>query len=386
MLKPTIISIAMVTVMASAAISPALGRISQAFPDASQTTIKLLLSVPAFMIIPFSFLSSYLTTKLTKRTVVMVGLVLFLVGGVVPQIVPNIEIILVLRLVLGAGVGLVMPLSMSLINDYFEGKVRTKMMGYNSAFSNLGGIVTMLLAGWLATFGWRIPFNVHFLGLIILFLVFFFLPKGEVQQPPRHKKTKSKIPFGALGYALILCGIMVAYYAIPTNIALFLDQNDIGGSTLAGSVVSFAQLGGMITSIFLAQIESAFKKFTVPIMLFGMGLAFFILAITNSVPLVIIAVCITGFGQGSLFPIIILKALDSVPTHQSDQATALTTSFVYLGEFLSPLVLDGVGKLANNATIRFQFGTLAAVILIAVAINLVVKYRAHKHKRASEST
>jgi len=193
MLKPTIISISMATVMAGAAISPALGLIAQAFPEASPTMIKLILTAPSLIIIPFSFLSSYLTSKMTKRTIILIGLIIYLIGGVGPQFVSTIEVLIGLRMFLGAGVGLVMPLSMSLINDYFEGKERTKMMGYNSAFSNFGGIITMLLAGWLATFGWRTPFNVYFLGLVIFILIFFFLPKGEVQVA-QERHSKDKIP------------------------------------------------------------------------------------------------------------------------------------------------------------------------------------------------
>src|SRR5699024_10016588 len=193
----------------------------------------------------------------------------------------------------------------------------------NSAFSNFGGIVTMLLAGWLATFGWRTPFNVYFLGLIIFILIFFFLPKGEVQKPKQHKR-KPRLPLAAYGYALAMGGIMLAYYSIATNIALYLDQNNLGGATLSGTVVSFTTVGGMITSLLLVRIELALKKFLIPVMLFGMGGAFLILTFTHNVPLVVLSVCLIGFGQGSLFPVIILKALDSVPTHQSDQAVAMT--------------------------------------------------------------
>ncbi|MGM8212192.1 MFS transporter [Virgibacillus sp. W0430] len=356
--------------MAGAAISPALGLIAKAFPDASPTMIKLILTAPSIMIIPFSFLSSYLTYKLTKRTIIMIGLVIYLLGGIAPQFVSSIELLLALRLLLGAGVGLVMPLSMSLINDYFTGKERTKMMGYNSAFSNVGGILTMLLAGWLATFGWQIPFNVYFLGLFIFILVFFFLPKGEIQKPSK-RENKSKVPLTVYGYALAMGGIMLAYYSIATNMALFLEQNNIGGAALAGTVVSFTTVGGMITSLFLVQIELTFKKYIIPVMLSGMGLAFFILTFTNSIPLVILSVCLVGFGQGSLFPIITLKALDSVALHQGDQAVALTSSCTFLGQFLSPVVLDGFGKLANSSSIRFQYGTLAVSILIIVLISTI---------------
>src|SRR5699024_3306435 len=92
MLKPTIISISMATVMAGAAISPALGLIAEAFPEASSMTIKLILTAPSIMIIPFSFLSSYLTSKLTKRTIIMIGLLIYLIGGIGPQLVKKITL------------------------------------------------------------------------------------------------------------------------------------------------------------------------------------------------------------------------------------------------------------------------------------------------------
>src|SRR5699024_12073062 len=113
--------------------------------------------------------------KITKRTIIMIGLMIYLLGSIGPLFVSSFVPLLALRLTLGAGVRLVMPLSMSLINDYFTGKERTKMMGYNSAFSNFGGIVTMLLAGWLANYGWRMSFNVYFFVLVILILILFLL-------------------------------------------------------------------------------------------------------------------------------------------------------------------------------------------------------------------
>lgn len=374
MLKPTILSISMATVMAGAAISPALGLIAQAFPDASETMIKLILTAPSIMIIPFSFLSSYLTSKITKRTIIMIGLIIYLIGGIGPQLVSSIELLILFRLILGAGVGLVMPLSMSLINDYYEGQERTQMMGYNSAFSNLGGILTMLLAGWLATFGWRVPFNVYFLGLLIFILIFFFLPKGEVL-PPAKNAVKTKIPFSVIGYAAAMGGIMLVYYAVATNMALYLEQNNLGGAALAGTVVAFTTVGGMITSLFLVRIELTLKRFVIPIMLAGMAMAFFFLSFTNSIALVIVSVCFIGFGQGALFPIITLKALNKVSLQQADRAVAYTSSFTFLGQFLSPVVLDGVGKIAQTSAIRFQYGFLSIVIAIAVAIVLFFTLR-----------
>jgi len=88
----------MATVMAGAAISPALGLIAEAFPDASETVIKFILTAPSIMIIPFSFLSSYLTTKLTKRTIILMGLIIYLIGGVGAQLMSTVEWLMAFRL------------------------------------------------------------------------------------------------------------------------------------------------------------------------------------------------------------------------------------------------------------------------------------------------
>src|SRR5690625_7838443 len=109
------------------------------------------------------------------------------------------------------------------------------MMGYNSAFSNFGVIITMLLAGLLATFVWRTPFNVYFLGLFIFILIFFFLPKGEVQKPLEHS-SKTKIHLAVWGYALGMGEIILPYYSIATNIALFLDVYTIVCSSIDGVI------------------------------------------------------------------------------------------------------------------------------------------------------
>lgn len=367
MLKPTIISISMATVMAGAAISPALGVIAKAFPAASPTMIKLILTAPALTIIPFTFLTSYLTTKLPKRTIVMIGLVIYLIGGVGPQFMPTIELLILFRLVLGAGVGILMPLSESLIYDYFTGMERTKLMGYNTAFSNFGGIITMLLAGGLATLGWQLPFYVYLLGLIIFVLVFFYLPKGEIRQPPQHEK-ELKIPLAVYGYSLAMGAIMLAYYAVATNMALYLEQTNLGGPALAGAVVSFVTIGGMITSLLLVQVELIFKKFLIPVMLLAMGISFLFMSFANSVPLLMISGCFIGFAQGALFPVLTIKTLNSVKLHQTDKAIAVSTVFIFSGQFLSPLILDSICKMANQTAICFQFSVLSVAILISVVI------------------
>lgn len=294
MLKPTIISIAMATVMAGAAISPALGLIAANFPDTNSTLIKLVLTAPSLLIIPFSFLSSYLTKKISKRSIVLIGLAIYVISGVGAQFTNTIETLLAFRFLLGAGVGLVMPLSFTLISDHFQGKEQTKMMGYNTAFSNFGGIVTMLLAGYLASISWSAPFNVYWMGLVIFGLVFFFLPKDK-PITGSAEIAKAKIPLSIYGLALAACFVMLVYYAIATNMALYLEESKLGGSQIAGVVVAFTTVGGIVTSIMLVHLETIMKSYLIPISLLIMGIGFTGLAFTFSIPIILFSIFCVGF-------------------------------------------------------------------------------------------
>lgn len=370
MLKPTIISISMATAMAGAAIAPALAVIAKAYPDANPTIIKMMLTAPSIAIIPFTFVSSYLTTKLSKRTIAMIGLGTFLIGGVGPSFMTTIELILFFRLILGAGVGILMPLSQSLIYDYFTGTERTKMMGYNSAIGNFWGMAAMLLGGWLAAFGWHFPFYSYMTGVIIFALIFFFLPKGKIREV-RQEQQKSKIPFAIYGYAIAMGAVMLVYYSVSTNIALYLEQNNLGGSVLAGTIISLTTFGGMFSSLFIVQIKKLLKKFLILFMLTAMCMAFLFLSITKSIPLVMISVFIVGCGQGLLFPVITMKALDCVQLQQTSKSIAILTSIIFIGQFLSPILLDTISKITGQTAIRFQFAVLSVSILISVIIIII---------------
>lgn len=57
---PTILSVSMLTVMAGAAISPAIASIAGAYSNASTDVIKLVVTLPSLMVVPFALISGRL--------------------------------------------------------------------------------------------------------------------------------------------------------------------------------------------------------------------------------------------------------------------------------------------------------------------------------------
>lgn len=149
LLKPTILSLSFLSILSGAAVSPALGRIQQAFPDASPLTIQMILTLTPLFIIPFSLLTGRFSLIFRKRHILFVGLIIYLLAGVGGGLMNNMTMLLFMRALLGVGTGLISALSLSLIADFYHGDERSNTMGQSSAVATMGGIVLTLLSGWL---------------------------------------------------------------------------------------------------------------------------------------------------------------------------------------------------------------------------------------------
>ncbi|MGJ9385314.1 MFS transporter [Salipaludibacillus sp. CF4.18] len=367
LLKMAILSVSLLTVMAGAAISPALGDIALAFPDVSETTIKFILTLPSVMIIPFIFISSHLTRRFSKKHILFAGMFFYLIGGLGGGFASSIELLLLCRAILGIGVGLLMPISTALVADFFDGEERTTTMGQVSAANNLGGVALFLMSGFLAAISWRMAFSVYSLVIVAAIIVFFYLPttKPEKDTPGM---TRAPLPKKLYAYGAAMFFIVLAFYSIPTNMALFIQEEGIGNSQSAGMVISIATAAGFFAGIFLGKVKRLFKTYFVAIQLLLMGSGFFIIAVSNHLVLIGLGVGFMGFGFGSILPTVFDQVSRQVPKSQTVQAMAIVTSMLFFGQFSSPIFLDGIGILFGNESIRFMYTFLSSImILVALA-------------------
>lgn len=175
---------------------------------------------------------------------------------------------------------------------------------------------------------------------------------------------------------------MLAYIAIATNMVLFLEQSDLSGLKVAGFVISFSTVGGLITSVTLVRLRSFFKDRLMAVSLFVMGLGFGNISLSYSIPFVLVGVLFVGFGQGVLFPLINVKVLGNVAPEISDKVISIVSSMIYVGQFISPVVLQFVGELFSRPTIRFEYTVLSVSLLLSVLGMIVYKvFQARKVSR-----
>ena len=160
-LTVTILSLSLLTVMAGAAVAPALDVIKNSFPNTSQTLIQMIISIPSL----FIFLTNMIFPRLCKifraKELAVSALILYAFGGCAAGLFSNIYVILMFRAVVGIGVGIIMPMSTGLISFYYTRDKQDRLMGYSSAMNQMGGVISTFLSGILAAVSWRLSFLVY---------------------------------------------------------------------------------------------------------------------------------------------------------------------------------------------------------------------------------
>ena len=128
----TILSMSLLTVMAGAAIAPALGIIKAHFCEAPAMLVQFIVSMPALLIIVTNLFFLPISRVLRTRAIATSGLLLYVLAGAGCFYIENIYLLLVMRALLGVSVGLIMPLSTGLLAYYFPPEQMARLMGLSA--------------------------------------------------------------------------------------------------------------------------------------------------------------------------------------------------------------------------------------------------------------
>lgn len=358
------------TVMAAATISPTLPQIEQAFAGTPNVALlsRLVLTVTAIFVVIGSPIAGMIVDRYGRKNLLLVGLALYAVAGTSGLYVDSLMALLAGRCVLGLAVACIMTSATTLFADLYSGPEKAKALGRQSAFMGAGGVAFLLIGGTLAEFGWRIPFGIYSTSLIVLVLVWVYVP--EPQRAPPRAKDAPKIAW-PVGLVMLIMGLVIstqaAFYFWPVQLPFFLvERFELGGSA-AGLAIASSSGTGAIVSMFYRQIRGRFSDLSIMAFVFAaLGVANIIVSQAGSFPVVIVAMVIGGLGIGIAFPTASNWMTNAVPDAVRGQAVGLASSSIFLGHFLSPFISQPVMQFFGFARGYELFGYALLVFSLVV--------------------
>lgn len=345
----TILSLSLLTVMAGAAVAPALGSIRNYFSSASPMTVQLVVSMPALFIILTSLCFPLVCRYMGSRTIALAGLVLYVCAGAGAFLCNGIGMLLVLRALLGVAVGLLLPLATGLL-----------------AFMNqMGGVIATLLAGMLCAISWRYAFLVYLGGVFAMVLVLVFLPNEYL---PRREQGESATAllrrFHAPVTGMLL--LMLIFFIFPTHFAITAMGLGLDLPTTTCLMVGLdlvAALAGLCFGAAMKKLGRAVKYISPLCLLAGMAC----LSMAQGMGLLAAGCVWIGIGNGIGVPYINTIAGLRAGSGATTSVMPMLSAALNAGQFVSPLVVTPLASMlfgAANLHAAYIVGVFFALLFL----------------------
>ena len=214
------------------AVNIALYKISSAFALPVSTIQWVML---AYQIILTSLLIFFgrLGDMVNRRTLYTCGCLTFGTGAALSYFSANFIMLLIARVIQGAGGSILIANSFSIVSSVFKGKQRGKALGFMGAVTHLAGMTAPAISGFLMeAFSWRAIFLPScFLSFMAMVLSVRIIPS---------KRNLKKNPIDVLGTVLLTVSIASVLFIIaqaPIKGVLTLQSQIIAGWTFVSLIL-----------------------------------------------------------------------------------------------------------------------------------------------------
>lgn len=345
-------------ILGAVLIAPVLPKMQDHFASVpgAEALVPLALTVPALSLALLAPFAGVLVDRLGRKRLLIVATVLYAAFGTAPLWLRSLGGIIASRALVGVAEAAVMTCCTTLIGDYYSGRRRVKYLALQTMCASASATVFFVIGGAAGSAGWRVPFWVYAVSLVLAPLMASALPgptTGAEAARTRAETPGRTFPWRRLAgvCALTFFGAMV-FYTVPVEMSYLLDDLGVENSGVIGlatAIASAATVGGAITFARLKRSPDPLLPAVLALCAVGFGVMF----LAGNAPLLVVGAVVNCVGTGMLLPALLTSAMSRLSFEDRGRGTGLWMAAFFGGEFVCPLVL-----LAGEAAV----GSLAAAV------------------------
>ena len=377
--KFTLLLIAVPSAMMISLLTSSMTQIYAAYPQYDEMIVTMVLTIPNLTVMIGLVLAPMLLKKYPIKYLVLTGMVIFIGCNLLAGWCQNFFLLLFFRAISGVGCGMILPLQITYLATYPE-QERATLMGMGATLSCLFAAVTVAISGIIAAVNWRFVFLLYLVNGAGLIMAVLFLPKQlDMQQKPAKGAEQPSATTGETAgtqetladykqilffYYFLLIGCYLFFCILGSQIAAYLGYYQLGSTAESGFVMSIFQMGSMISGLVLGHYLRLLKKGTMNGLFIIGAVAFFLLGTASAMPVICVAAFLLGFVSALGSCVVSYELSRVLPIHLVASASAGTSFFIFVLQFLSPMLfLALLGGIPS--------GTYQTVFLLYAAIQLV---------------
>ena len=362
--------------MSAMAMSSALSSISEAFPYAGDTTVQMVMSLPALFMGIASLISGKLSERIPKKWLITASAVLIIGGAFGGLLIHgNIYILLVWAAVLGFGMGLFVPINAGLIALFFSGHEREIVSGQQVTASTIGGVCLSMIAGFLCETGWSRVYLIFFAIIPGWICSQFFLPRESISSLKAEAEAtdnggKAHISRGSWVFIIVMFLFISMYNIIPNNLSMYITEKSLGGSAEAGTATALFLLGGAFSGIIYGYIAKYLRDMIITLSFALLIAAGGILFLTANLGVLYVTVVFAGFSVGFVMAQCTCRIAEIESRAGVTLAMSVMLAFNCLGQCIAPLFtkLSSAVFHTDACVYRFLLVIILGTVFMVISI------------------
>ncbi|MEU4245171.1 MFS transporter [Actinoplanes sp. NPDC026619] len=357
-------------VLGAVLIAPVLPKMEDHFAGVSgaDVLVPIVLTVPALIVGLTAPFAGVVIDALDRKRLLIAALIVYAVAGTAPLYLSSLGPIIASRAVVGLCEAAIMTCCTTLIADYWSGPKRSRYLGLQTLAATIAATVFLALGGALGAAGWRTPFWVYAVALLLA------VPMAKMLWQPAAGRRTEKLPplpwRELLTPSLITLFGGVVFYALIVQLSFVLDDLGVTSSAAIGGVSAAMSLATAAGSASFARLSGRRPRTLLPIAFGLAAVGLLVVGVAPGVPLVTIGAMVTGAGTGLLLPVLLTWATNRLRFEQRGRGTGLWTGFLFVGEFASPLLVAAFKGATGD--LQPALSVLAAVAAALAVISLLV--------------
>ncbi len=326
----------------------------------------ILLSIPALFIILAAPLVGWLSDNVGRKGLLNSSLLIFGISGASGYFAESFFFMFMGRAILGLSIAGIKTATVAMVGDYYEGPARNKVIGWQGSAMKIGGVVFMLLGGFLANFNWQVPFLGYMLAFIILpsglIALSESLPTTKAGQAREAGESLPDVPFWPSVYVFVSAFLASGLFFItPVQLPFYLRNAFTASPFEMGAAIALGNTVGALISLVYYRFKRHMNFVAIYAFIYlAMAVGYFVVALAPSYTIALLGMAVAGLGFGLYVPNHSSWILSIVSPKRRGFGVGLVTTAMFLGQFSAPILVQPFIDPADPAAVW----TAMSIILI----------------------